>query len=122
MTDKSNKPKRTDRERAAKMRSAYTNPYKTVSAAQRRIQDEVQAERAGEEAWRERRRAERQANAEGQLTSEMIAEALHNPTKTVTEAELREQYNHVIADVRSMAILAGALVIVLITLAFVLPR
>ena len=122
MTNKSNKS-RADRERAAKMRSAYTNPYKTVSAAQRRIKEDVQAERAeGGSAWRERRDAERRAKQGDGPTHEMIQEALHNPTKSVTEAELREQYNHVVADLRSMAMLAAGLVVVLVSLAFLLPR
>ncbi len=52
----------------------------------------------------------------------VIEEALRHPTKFVTEGELREQYNHVIVDIRSMAVLAAGLIVVLFVLAFVLPR
>ncbi len=120
MTNKSNKS-RADRERAAKMRTAYTNPYKTVSSARRRIQQEVQEERDGGEVPR-RRSMERRSRDENGLNSDMITEALRNPTKTVTEAELREQYSHVLTDLRSMGVLAAGLVVVLVTLSVVLPK
>lgn len=121
MTNKSNKS-RSSREQAAKMRAAYTNPYKTVSSAQRRIQQEVQAERADGGDWRERRNVERRQKNADEMPQSVVEAALRNPTIVVTEGELREQYHHVIRDVRSMFLLAGGLVVVLVALAFVLPR
>ena len=121
MTNKSNKS-RSSREQAAKMRSAYTNPYKTVSSAQRRIQQEVQQERAEGGEWRERRNAERRQKNAGEMRQSVVEAALRNPTIVVTEAQLREQYQHVMRDVRSMFVLAGALVVVLVALSVVLPK
>lgn len=56
------------------------------------------------------------------MTHEEIAEILANPTKMVSEEELRAQYGFVLADLRSMGILAAASFGVLILLAAVLPR
>jgi hypothetical protein len=121
VSDKSSKPRRTDRERAAKMRANYTNPYKTVSAAQRRIKDELHEERA---AGGERVRRQRDSSSRRDETTphDLIEQALRNPTKFVSEAELREQYHHVLTDLRNMGMLAVGLIVVLIVLALVLPR
>jgi hypothetical protein len=56
------------------------------------------------------------------LTAEDISEMLANPTKTVTEAELRAQYGFVLRDLRSMGLLAGASFVFLIALAVLLPH
>lgn len=56
------------------------------------------------------------------LTSEDISELLANPTKTVTEAELRAQYGFVLRDLRNMGMLAGASFVFLIVLAVLLPH
>lgn len=58
----------------------------------------------------------------GDLDADLVAELLHNPTKEVSAATLKEQYSYVIADIRSMAILAAGLFTLLIVLAFVLPQ
>ncbi|MEO0598322.1 MAG: hypothetical protein AAF126_19595, partial [Chloroflexota bacterium] len=57
----------------------------------------------------------------GELTNEIMQEALVNPTKIVTEEELSQDYGHVIADLRNMAVLAAILVAGLITIGFVFP-
>lgn len=62
-----------------------------------------------------KRRAEKVSYEE--LTYEEVLELLEHPTKTVTEAELRAQYNHVISDLRSMFALAAALFITMIVVA-----
>ena len=56
------------------------------------------------------------------LTAEDISQMLANPTKTVTEAELRAQYGFVLRDLRSMGLLAGASFVFLIALAVLLPH
>jgi hypothetical protein len=56
------------------------------------------------------------------LTADAISQMLANPTKTVTEAELRAQYGFVLRDLRNMGILAGASFVFLIALAVVLPH
>lgn len=55
-----------------------------------------------------------------ELTMEDIEHLLHNPTKVVTEDELRQQYGYVLRDLRNMGMLAAALFVALIVLALVL--
>ena len=52
--------------------------------------------------------------SEGALDGEYVAELLANPTKTVTEEDLRADYSFVIKDLRNMGILAAALFVALI--------
>ena len=85
-----------------------TNPYRTTTASQRRAATRA---RTGQ--------GTRQPAA---LTQEQIAELLHNPTRTVSEDELRRDYGYVLADIRNMGALALALIVLLIALAQVLPR
>ncbi|MFZ2880847.1 MAG: hypothetical protein WA009_15000 [Phototrophicaceae bacterium] len=56
------------------------------------------------------------------LTADEITELLAHPTKIVTPEELRAQYGFVLADLRSMGLLAAASFGVLILLALVLPH
>ena len=51
------------------------------------------------------------------LDHETIEQMLANPTKFVTEEELREDYRHVITDLKSMGMLAAVLMIALVALA-----
>ena len=97
------------------MRSTYANPYRTSSAGTRRTVRE-----AHESSTRAERR-ERREGKENELTQEKIRELLHNPTRFVSEAELRQTYNHVIVDLRNMGLLAAGLIVVLVALALVLP-
>lgn len=57
-----------------------------------------------------------------EYSSEVVADVLNHPTITVTEAQLREEYSYVIADIRSMAILSAGLVALLVVLAQILPK
>lgn len=57
---------------------------------------------------------------EGALDADYVAELLANPTKVVTEDELRADYGFVIKDLRNMGILAAGLFIALIIAALVL--
>jgi hypothetical protein len=57
-----------------------------------------------------------------EMSPEDVAYALEHPTKVVTEEALREQYGYVLADLRSMAILAAVLFIALIVIAAVVIR
>lgn len=62
-----------------------------------------------------KRRAEKVSYEE--MTYEEVLALLEHPTKTVTEAELRAQYGHVISDLRGMFALAAALFITMIVVA-----
>jgi hypothetical protein len=52
--------------------------------------------------------------------TEATRERLDNPTKVVTEAELRQGYSYVLADLRSMGLLAAVLIVAMIVLAQIL--
>ncbi len=56
----------------------------------------------------------------GTLDGEYVADLLANPTKVVTEDDLRADYGFVIRDLRNMGILAAGLFIALVIFALVL--
>ncbi len=64
----------------------------------------------------------RESSKSEEYRAEVVTELLRNPTRTVTEAQLREEYSYVLADIRSMFILAAGLIAALIVLAQVLPK
>jgi hypothetical protein len=51
------------------------------------------------------------------LDAAAIRDLLENPTKTVSESQLREDYQHVLVDLRNMGVLAAALMVLLVILA-----
>ncbi|MBZ0275052.1 MAG: hypothetical protein K8I60_02835 [Anaerolineae bacterium] len=51
-----------------------------------------------------------------------VRDRLENPTKFVTEEELRHDYLYVLRDLRSMGLLAAGLMILVAVLAQVLPK
>ncbi len=57
---------------------------------------------------------------EGALDAEYVAELLANPTKVVSEDDLRADYGFVIRDLRNMGLLAAALFLALIAVSLVL--
>lgn len=94
-------------------RNRGNNPYRTVSASERR------ARRRARDGGAKPASVERAAP---ELPQDLVSEMLLNPTKVVTEEQLRGEYGYVLADIRSMAILAAGLVVLLVVLATVLPR
>ncbi len=80
--------------------------------ARRRSEGERGAERPP-------RRA-RSLRAGDELTQDEIAERLANPMRQVSEGELRAQYGYVIADLRSMGLLALGLFVLMILAALLL--
>ena len=72
-----------------------------------------------------RRRALQSAQLEqrrdkGSVDADYVAELLANPTKVVTEDDLRADYGFVIRDLRNMGILAAALFVALICASLIL--
>ena len=63
----------------------------------------------------------RRERQEDVLRADVIANLLQNPTRTVCEETLKTEYNYIIADLRSMGVLAAGLVVLLVVLAQVLP-
>lgn len=100
------------RPRASERRAASGgNPLRTVSASSRRAE---RAARRGDVPAETSKKA-------AELDHATLAELLHNPTKFVSEEELRREYAYVLNDLKSMAVLAVGLLVLLITLALVLP-
>lgn len=56
---------------------------------------------------------------EGALDAEYVADLLANPSKEVSEEELRADYGFVIKDLRNMGILAAGLFVALVVIALV---
>jgi hypothetical protein len=105
-------------------RKTTVNPYRTISASERRARR--QAREAGKvhipgEAPAPRSAERAKPAPSSALPQEMINALLANPTKVVTEDDLRRAYSYVIADLRSMALLSVALVVLLVALALILP-
>lgn len=57
---------------------------------------------------------------EGNLDAEYVADLLANPTKVVSEEDLRAEYGFVIKDLRNMGILAACLFVALVAVALAL--
>ena len=99
-------------------KSPNKNPYRTRTAAQIRAEREARGKRSITSLTDEPR-APRRDNV---LEQAKVAELLRNPTRVVTEDELRHDYTYVVKDLRGMGLLAAGLVVVLISLAYLLPR
>ncbi|HVU12966.1 MAG TPA: hypothetical protein VHD90_16925 [Phototrophicaceae bacterium] len=69
-----------------------------------------------------RRRDSSRSSTPRGMRPDLVANMLENPTITITEGQLREEYSYVISDLRSMAILAVGLIVLLAILAEVLPK
>jgi hypothetical protein len=135
--EESKSPRR-PRPSGASQRRAAANPYNTVAASKRRAEriarsggtgrrapgiENLDALEAAEAALRGEPRPtkqKRQADP-NHLDQETIADILAHPTKFVSEDELRSEYAYVLNDIRSMALLALGLVVLLVVLASVLP-
>jgi hypothetical protein len=108
-----------------KNRKQSANPYRTISASERRARrnaregGRVRVPDGDEMSVRSQPPPQRTAAA---LPQDVVNELLANPTKVVTEDELRNAYSYVLADLRNMALLSLALVVLLVVLALVLPR
>lgn len=53
----------------------------------------------------------------GEVAADVVEYLLEHPNKIVTEAQLREEYGHVLLDLRNMALLAAALIVVMVVVA-----
>jgi hypothetical protein len=114
MTNEKGTKSQRRRPRASERRAAAasgSNPLRTVSASSRRAERAVRRGDVPAEA----------SKKAAELDQATLAELLHNPTKFVSEEELRREYTYVLNDLKSMGILAAGLIVLLITLALVLP-
>lgn len=98
------------------------NPYSTRTAAQRRAERETRRSAITPRTGASQPPRKAKPRPTSGASAALVRELLLNPTRTVSEDELRQVYGYVLADVRNMALLAFALVIVLVVLAQVLPR
>jgi hypothetical protein len=116
-------PKRNFGAVPASKRRAARKAREAQEAANRRSlsvtgADPVERERAAVKRSAEQQRTRQRSEQDEDMTAYLLA----HPTKIVSEDELRHDYTYVVNDLRSMAILAGALVVLLIVLAQVLPK
>lgn len=105
------RPRASER-RAAQRGGRPANPFVITSARERRAQ---RAALEGDTA----RAAEAKTDA---IDPALVAQLLANPTKEVSEEQLRQEYSYVQADLRNMGLLAAGLVVLLVVLAQVLPK
>ncbi|MCL4248191.1 MAG: hypothetical protein KJ065_08600 [Anaerolineae bacterium] len=105
-------------ENKRRSRSGAANPYRTVTASERR------ARRQAREGKNRAAAAAAPAGGAAQevIPQDIVNEMLHNPTKVVTEDQLRTEYGYVMADIRNMFLLALGLIVLLVVLAAVLPH
>ena len=82
--------------------------------------DKVEASSVNERAARRRKltpvQVER-SRKRGELDADAIRDLLENPTVVVPESQLREEYQHVLVDLRNMGVLAAVLMVLLVVLA-----
>jgi hypothetical protein len=109
MSNESPKKRPTATERRAQQSK---NPYGTVSARERRAREQATSGKIAPTA----------DVKDIALTTAQISMLLDNPTKTVTDAEMRTQYAYVLKDLRSMGVLTAALFGLLIVLALLFPQ
>ena len=105
-------------------------PQDTLARARREAGLEAEPARAAAPRPARTRRSEeprpatprrvRSLRSTDELTQDEIAERLANPVRQVSEAQLRAQYGYVIADLRSMGLLALALFVLMILAALLL--
>ena len=107
-----------DDEEAAELSAAVSAP----EAQQVSVRQPVPGTQRRSVSTAKRLRERNEETRKKALTSEEISQMLANPTKTVTEAELRAQYGFVLRDLRSMGVLASASFLFLIALAVLLPH
>jgi hypothetical protein len=134
--DEEPKSPRRPRPTSGAQRRAAANPYNTVAASKRRAEraarsggsgrrapgiENVDALEAAEAALLGRPAPQKRKSEAHQLDQETVADILANPTKFVSEEELRSEYAYVLNDIRSMALLALGLIVLLVVLATVLP-
>ena len=94
----------------------------TEATAQETAAADIAASAVAAETPRRQRRRRRDLQAvqlerrkdEGALDAEYVADLLANPTKEVSEEELRADYGFVIKDLRNMGILAAGLFVALV--------
>lgn len=80
--------------------------------------DEIAQARAEQQrSIRERKRVQNKQTDAGETGHDYMREMLKNPVKEITEEDMRAEYGHVVVDLRNMALLAAALLVLLVFLA-----
>lgn len=110
-------------DRARKNAESDTTSGNELAEAEAALNAEASSLSINERSARRKKNAPAQlerSRLRGELTGEMMEDALANPTIEVTESQLREEYSHVLVDLRNMGILAALLISIIIGLSFVL--
>jgi hypothetical protein len=110
-------------ERARKNAGLEADNEKELAEAEAALQAEATQMSVNERSARRKKSAPAQlerSRQRGELTAEMIEDALANPSIEVSEESLRQDYSHVLIDLRNMGVLAALLIAVILGLSFVL--
>jgi hypothetical protein len=110
-------------ERARKNATMDADNESELAEAEAALNAETSALTVNERSAKRKKNAPAQlerSRQRGELTGEMIEDALANPTIEVTESQLRQEYSHVLIDLRNMGILAALLIAFIIGLSFVI--
>mgnify|MGYP006921591025 CR=1 FL=1 len=93
----------------------------TVERARRRAERRAERNRGSTTTPTSSSFAERRKQQKSdRMRSDSIQTMLANPTKFVTQEELRAEYGHVVTDIRNMFALAGVLMVALVIIAQVM--
>ncbi|MCC6615024.1 MAG: hypothetical protein IT320_16220 [Anaerolineae bacterium] len=105
-------------------RSGSSNPYRTVSASERRARRKARdgGSRPAAAVATTGSAAAAAAQVHDAIPQDVVNDMLNHPTKIVTEDQLRSEYGYVMADIRNMFLLALGLIVLLVVLALVLPH
>jgi hypothetical protein len=110
-------------ERARKNAGLEADNEQELAEAEAALQAEASNLSVNERSARRKKSAPAQlerSRQRGELTAEIIEDALANPSIEVSEESLRQDYSHVLVDLRNMAVLAALLIAVIVGLNFVI--
>ncbi len=106
------------REQTTKVGASSANALRT----NRRRGSSVTSSRTSSSSRSSRRGSLSREPRRRELKPEVVSQMLENPTIEVSEDQLRQEYGYVVNDLRSMALVAVALVIALVVMAQLLPK
>jgi len=111
--DKAVKPAEPAEENPAKAQKTPLTPY--VAASPKEVSARV---RVRSSASRRSETAQpRSSRSKDQPDAEIIKNRLLHPTRVVTEDQFRQEYGYVIHDLRTVAIIAAAMIVLMVVLA-----
>ena len=101
---------------------AKPEPVKAASVPSSRVaaQRAAGSTRSRANANRRVQSAQSKGGRKDQMDTQIVKNRLLHPTRIVTEAQLHEEYGYVVSDLRTIAIIAVAMVVLMVVLAQIL--